>query len=107
MVQATQDGARDDPNGRAVRGPQRRGTGKRRHQPQAGMRPIGVVEGDVLPEHALEVPRVEHEHVVEALLAQRPDDPLGDRVRRRGPERRQEGVDPERTSLQQTQGGPV
>jgi hypothetical protein len=31
------------------------------------MRPIGVVVGDVLSEHALEVPLVEHEHVVETL----------------------------------------
>jgi hypothetical protein len=67
VVQATQDGARDDPKGRTVRGPQRRGTGKRRHQLQAAMRPIGVVVGDVLPEHAPEVPLVEHEHVVETL----------------------------------------
>ena len=44
------------------------------------MRPIRVVGGDVLLEHALEVPLVEHERVVEALLAQRADDPLGERV---------------------------
>jgi hypothetical protein len=33
------------------------------------MGPIRVVVGDILLEHALEVPLVEHEHVVEALLA--------------------------------------
>ena len=44
----------------------------------------------------LQVPLVEHEHVVEALLAEGADDPLGDGVRPRRPERRQQGVDPQR-----------
>ena len=69
--------------------------GKRRHQSQTAMRPIAVVVGDVLLEHALEVPLVAHEHVVEPLRAQRPDDPLGEGVRPRRPERGQERGDPQ------------
>jgi hypothetical protein len=44
------------------------------------MGPIRVVEAHVLREDHLQVLLAEHEHVVEALLAEGADDPLGDGV---------------------------
>jgi hypothetical protein len=44
------------------------------------VRPVGVVEGHVLREHAAQVPFIEDEDVVEALIAQRAHDPLGDGI---------------------------
>jgi hypothetical protein len=41
------------------------------------------------------VPLVHDDQVDEALAPQCPDQPFGDRVRARGPHRRQDGLDPE------------
>jgi hypothetical protein len=48
---------------------------------------LGVVAGNVLREHALQVPLVEDEYAVETLGAERADDSLGDGVRARGANR--------------------
>jgi hypothetical protein len=80
VVQAAEDGARDDRAGWPARGWPRPGTQERRRQRQTAVGPLGVVERHVLLEHGLQVPLVEDQHVVEALLSERADDPLRDRV---------------------------
>jgi hypothetical protein len=45
------------------------GGAQRRRQGQAAVGPLRVVVGDVLPEGRLEVPLVEHQHVIQAFLA--------------------------------------
>src|SRR5262245_37025249 len=80
-----------------------RGTGRRwgtdawerRRQGQAAVGPVGVVVADVLPEDALQVPLVQDEHVIQALVAEGADDPFSDGVGAGCPERRQDGVDPQ------------
>ena len=59
------------------------------------MWPHRVVEVDVLAEKATQVPLVHHDHVVQTLSAERAHDPLGDGVRLRGAERRQDRLDPD------------
>jgi len=60
------------------------------------MRPIRGEVRDVLLEHALQVPLVEHEHVVQSPTTEGPDHPLGEGDGPRRPEERQQGIDPER-----------
>jgi hypothetical protein len=66
VVQPAQHRASDHRPGRGTRVA---GGGQRRRQPEAAMRPVGVVVVHVFGEDAFEVPLAPHEHVVEALLA--------------------------------------
>jgi hypothetical protein len=78
------DAARSEPDDRpAVGGVQReRAMGARR-----------VVVRDVLRQHRPQVPFVDDYQMVETLASQRPDETLGDRVRLRRPDRREQGSD--------------
>ena len=57
------------------------------------MRTVRLVVLDELSEHRPEVPFVEDDHVVEALIPERPHDPLGDRVRAGSPHRAEQRID--------------
>jgi hypothetical protein len=48
---------------------------------------VEVVIVDVLHKHSVEVPLVDDDHVIKALLPDRANQPLGDRVGSWGPER--------------------
>jgi hypothetical protein len=67
MVQAAEDGARDDSAWRAGRGRPRPTAQERRLQRESAVGPLGVVEGHVLREHGLQVPFIQDQHVVETL----------------------------------------
>ena len=59
-----------------------------RHEMKAPVRPLFCVVADVSLEDPLEVPTTVDQHVVEALSAYRPYEPLGEGVRPRCPDRR-------------------
>jgi hypothetical protein len=69
VVQAAEDGARDDPARRAGRGRLCRAALERRLRRQTATGPLGGVESHVLLEHGLQVLLDHDQHVIEALPA--------------------------------------
>jgi hypothetical protein len=57
------------------------------------VRSLAAVEVGELPQDGPEVPLVHHDRVVQALSAQGADQSLGDRVRPRRPDRRDQRLD--------------
>ena len=60
------------------------------------MRPLRVVVGDELAQNRVQVLLIQDDDVIEALAPHGADDSLGDGVRARGPDRREQGRGPER-----------
>ena len=83
--------------GGLVRDPHGRGTRSRLRlrdlQVERLMRPSRVVVADEVTEHVLQVALIHDDHMVEALPAQRADQPLGDAVGLRRRDRREHGLD--------------
>ena len=77
MMEPAQNGTRPHLAERAWVTPR----GEWRLECQAAVRPLRVVVGHVLLEHGSQVPLIEDEYVVQALVAQGAHHPLGDRVR--------------------------
>ena len=57
------------------------------------MGPIAVVVAAELRQHRAEVPLAEHDEVIQTFPPEGADDPLGDRVRLGGMDRREHGLD--------------
>jgi hypothetical protein len=65
-------------------------------QPERSVGPIAVVVAEELGQHGAQVPLAEHDEVVETLPAEGADDALRDRVRPRGPDGREQGLEAQR-----------
>ena len=83
---------RADPVGAPPRGRRPRGVSLARRvrsrEPERTVRALAVVMVDVGAKHSLQLAAADDQEPVEALPAHRAQEPLGDRVRLRGPDRR-------------------